>query len=358
MKEIRESVYSICDRRRQNGKKWGTLGFIVGEEWDGVEAINEHTYSGDGLRSAFDFNSRYYMIQGAAQEESGKGGLGIEIFSNIHRTTKEKGYIDGVYPTAFVSNHDTWRFGNLVRGRYNVDVDNDLYWKIHKIVIAALSIYSGPICFFYGDEYGDITSCWHGNREDCGSTTFSDNCARTDGKIDNFNKWQTDLIQFTRIMLNARKRHTSMYKGNYQRIFSNGDTYVNIKTDPQNDDKVIYATTLSNSNRVVQIDTIGSVLVDIVNGDKIKKIDGNFTINLGPYETRVFSVDDDVDEKKEKKNKNVWFIVSGIAGFVLLVTLIILIIVLVKDRKKKNIDNTDEDQNPLLDNLHDGYTDA
>lgn len=364
MKELREAVYSICDQRKQNGKKWGTLGYIVGEEWDGVEAINYHTYSGDGLKSAFDFNSRYYLVQGAAQEESGKGGLGIQTFSNMHRTPTEKGYINGVYPNLFFSNHDTWRFGNLVRSKHNADVDNDMYWKIHKMAIAALSIYSGPITFFYGDEYGDITSCWHGNREDCGSTTFSDNCARTDGKIDGFNEKQTDLIQFTRKCLNARNQHSSMYNGNYSRLFFNGDTYVNIKTDFQNGDKVIYATTLSNSSRKVDIEENGYYLVDIVGGEKIKKKNGVYGISLGPYETRVFTVDyqfdpndpNDVKDKNINDNKKkIWLIVAGIAGFVLFVTLIILIVVLVRERNRNGGDR-DEDKDPLLDNIQEQYT--
>lgn len=361
MKEIREAIYAICDRRKQAGKTWGTLGYIVGEEWDGVEAINMHTYSGDGLRSAFDFNSRYYLVQGAAQEESGKGGFGIETFANIHRTPQEKGYINGVYPNLFVSNHDTWRFGNLVRARHNVSVDDDLYWKIHKMAIAALAIYTGPITFFYGDEYGDITSCWYGNREDCGPTTFSDNCGRTDDKIDNFNDRQTDLIQFTRKMLKVRNEHTSMTNGNYSRFFDKGDLYINIKSDQQNNDQVLYATTLSSTTRFVQINATKDRLVDVINGEVISNIGGKFSLTLNPYETRVFTIEDNIpDEKSAQENRNkkkrrTWLIVAGCAGLVLLIVLIILIVQLVKSRSKKSGTVVD-DQDPLLENDHGGYT--
>lgn len=74
LKEIREAVYEVCDKRKNEGKQWGILGYIVGEDWEGTDQINQHSYSQDGLRSAFDFPARYNMVQGAAMKESGAGG--------------------------------------------------------------------------------------------------------------------------------------------------------------------------------------------------------------------------------------------------------------------------------------------
>lgn len=376
MKEIREAVYKVCDKRRAEGKQWGILGYVVGEDWDGVDGINEKTYSGDGLKSAFDFNSRYYMVQGAAQEENGLGGLGIRTFSNAHRTAEEKGYLSGVYPALFVSNHDTWRLGNLIRQKYNEDVDNERYWARHRMVIGALSIYSGPISFYYGDEIGAITDCWHGNRKDCGDTTFSDNCARTDGQIKDLNKNQQDLHDFTKKLLHERQKHPAMYNGTYGRYFE-GNAYINLKYDFMTKDKVLYITTLENVSKVVYYDARGTKMVDLINGEVIKREKGTYAINLQPFETRVFNVIDDeqpnndliqkqnakyVDKydsssitTEKTKTKSHAGVIAGSICLAVVVVVAIGITIYIRNQKKNELSSID-DNDPLL-TENNGYVD-
>jgi len=291
LKEIREAVYEACDARRAAGKEWGILGYVVGEDWEGVSDINTHTYGGSGLVSAFDFPFRYNMVQGAAQEESGAGGYGINTFSNVHQTPSEKGYPSDVFPNLFITNHDLWRFGNLIRAKYNYGVDNIAYWRRYKMCIGALAVYTGPITIYYGDEVGDITDCWWGSTSSsyCGSNTASDNCARTDGHISGFNSNEKDLHDFTKALLNARSKHPSMWRGTNGKTFQ-GNTYFNCKYDPKTKDKTVYVTTLNTYDSTVSYMVGGVKLIDLVTGETITGNSGTYQISLPALGTRVFQV--------------------------------------------------------------------
>ncbi|KAK8884850.1 hypothetical protein M9Y10_043971 [Tritrichomonas musculus] len=368
LKEIREAIYEVCDKRRSEGKEWGILGYIVGEDWEGTDDINVHSYSGDGLRSAFDFPARYNMVQGAAQEESGAGGYGIETFSNVHRTPSEKGYPNNVYPNLFFTNHDIWRLGNLIRNKYGENKDADRYWNRHKMCIGALSVYTGPITLYYGDEIGDITDCWTGKAPSCGPNTDKDNCARTDGQITNFDNKQQNLHDFTKKLMEARLQHPSMYRGTYGKTFQ-GNTYFNCKYDPTTGDKTVYVTTLNWDPTTVSYTVGGSKLVDLVSGEVISGNGGVYTISLEGLGTRVFQVIEDsksikkankvltTNSSQSSKKKKTYsaFIVVGCICVAHAASIAIAAIIYAKITKKHG-DSSYDDQDLLLINLNKGYT--
>ncbi|KAL7716358.1 Cyclomaltodextrinase [Entamoeba marina] len=189
---IRQAIESRCDERRSAGKTWGTLGYMVGEIWDSASNINNWGYYGTdgyGLRSCFHFPGRYNLVQTFACEESGAGGYDASNLKNIFSA----GYPDYAYPNLFLTNHDVWRFGNLIRKKYGYGQDNDDYWKRHKVALAFMAAYTGPITIYYGDEVGDIVECYY-EAGDCGA--YDDNMARTDGHISNFNSKQQDLHDY------------------------------------------------------------------------------------------------------------------------------------------------------------------
>lgn len=372
LSDLRKAVYEVCDRRRNEGKQWGILGYVVGEDWEGTDQINQHSYSQDGLRSAFDFPARYNMIQGAAMEESGAGGYGINTFANIHRTPQEKGYPSNVYPNLFITNHDVWRLGNLIRAKYNENKDNDRYWARHKMCIAALAVYTGPITLYYGDEVGDLVECWYGKPGSCGGNTYTDNCARSDGHIKNFNHREQDLHDFTKKLMQARQQHPAMYRGTYGKSF-NGNTYFNCKYDPQTGDKIVYVTTMNWDPTTVQYNVGGSQLIDLVTGERISGNGGTYTINLGTLGTRVFQVVDGNQRNAFNENKlafasasssnesspkrvNNGYVIAGYVCSALLIALVIGIIVHYK-LKTKNENSSVDDNDPLLRNENENYTD-
>jgi len=288
--EIRTAIEEACDARKNAGEKWGTLGYVVGEHWSGTEDINTRTYGQNGLKSAFDFPARYNIVQALAQEESGTGYPSAATLSNAFRSTTDKGYPSGVYPNMFISNHDLWRFGNLIRAKFGEDVDSENYWKRHKIALASLACLSGPITVYYGDELGDIADCWWGTAPACGGNTYSDNCGRTDGHISGFNSHQQDLHDFTAKLMSIRSKNAALYKGTYSNtLFDN--VLVCCKYDSSSDNKIVYASNLDTNSRTVSYTVGGSKLKNLITGETISGSSGTYNIQLDALGVAIFKVE-------------------------------------------------------------------
>ena len=289
MHEIREAVESACNNRKNRGEQWGTLGYIVGEHWSGVGEINAQTYGQDGLRSAFDFPTRYNLVQAIAMEESGAGGYGVGTLANVFRTPTEKGYISGVYPNMFITNHDLWRFGNLIRSKYGENRDNDNYWKRHKIAIATLACYTGPITLYYGDEVGDMADCWYGQGGACGGNTYSDNAARTDGHISGFNNREQDLHDFTAKVMNIRSSNKACWSGTNSNTVRNNVLF-NCKYDAGTGNKIVFACNLGEST-TENYQVGGSRLVDLITGRTFQGSNGSYNVQFDKLGVYIFKVE-------------------------------------------------------------------
>ena len=289
--EIRLAVEEACDKRKAAGEKWGILGYVVGEDWDGVEDINRNTYSQDGLKSAFDFPSRYNIVQGIAQEESGAGGYGIDSVQLSLRSTEERGYEGEVYPNLFISNHDVWRFGNLIRSKYFYGPENDKYWLRYKLALTTQAAISGPITIYYGDEIGDITDCWvSASQSTCGANTYSDNCARTDGKISGFNTNQKMLHDYTAKLMKIRAANPSLYRGTFSNTIS-GNILLNCKYDDATGNKVVYAANFATKAETATYMVGGKKLTDLITGKVISSSTGVYDIELNGLECALFKVE-------------------------------------------------------------------
>lgn len=286
-KDIREAVEATCASRKSQGKKWGILGYMVGEDWNGESKIQSQTYGGSGLKSAFDFPGRYKLVQTIAEEESGTGGLNIDNLKWVFQDPSNKGYSHSsgsVYPNMFLTNHDIWRFGNLIKQKYGYDKGNAAYWKRHKTALACLAGYTGPITIYYGDEIGDIVDCWNGSGG-CGSNVYGDNMARTNGQIKDFDSKQQDLYNWTSTIMKIRNEHPAMWRGNNSVTTSNG-ILANIKYDSETKDKVLVVISNSTVDSSISVEHGGSQLVDLVTGATVT---GN-TIQMDALSARFFEV--------------------------------------------------------------------
>lgn len=283
--EIRTAIENLCNQRKSQGKQWGTLGYMVGEHWSSASEINQKTYGQNGLKSAFDFPSRYYLVQVLAQEESGAGGYGVGTLMNVFKPPEQKGYQAGVYPNLFISNHDIWRFGNLIRGKYGYDRSNPDYWKRYRIAIGCLATYTGPITIYYGDEVGDMTDCWPGY---CGPYTASDNCARTDGHITGFDSNQQALHDYTANLMYMRRTHPALWRGSNS-VSIQGNTLINIKYDSQTNSLMIFVINTGTSSNYVNIQCGGSTYRDLISGSTYSGNNG-FSFNADALTCYIFEV--------------------------------------------------------------------
>lgn len=234
--EIRTAIKESAAKNGTKGEDWGTLGYTVGEHWNGDSAkiqagsINPGSAKGYGLQSCFDFPSRYKIVQMFAREETtDKSGTSLSNLDYIYSDSSKKGYThpEGYYPNLFLTNHDLVRFGNLVNWKYSENRSNSNYWKRHKVALASIAAYSGPITLYYGDEYGMMTD---GYNEPGYNGWYNDNIARDAGKITGFSSAEQDLHDYVASLMKMRAENEIIWKGTSSTVKSENDFYVGKKT--------------------------------------------------------------------------------------------------------------------------------
>lgn len=236
--DIRKVIEAASASNGTKGSDWGTLGYLVGEHWNGDQtriqagSVASGSAAGYGLNGCFDFPAYYQFVQGFACEYGNKSkstGNITTALSYLYKTYKEKGYscldddgtYDIYYPNFMLSNHDLYRIGDVLKYMWNCGYDTDEYTKRNKVLLAAQCAYTGPITIYYGDEIGDHSvdlNGWGG-----------DNVARSSGKITGFNTREQTLHDWTQKCLEARADHEALWNGTNQQITGQTDFYVSKK---------------------------------------------------------------------------------------------------------------------------------
>lgn len=243
--DLRKEVEAVCQERKNRGEQWGTLGYMVGEDW--TNAGNITVTQQDGLKSVMDFDGKDNLVGLSA----GVGSIGWFLSSDA----AARGYRDaGVNPTIFLSNHDTSRVGDFV----NINSDVEGLMARH----AAVACYSGPTCTYYGDEIGDKRG--NGN---------SDNWARTSGRLDGFNANEQRLHDYVAKVFNARAANPALWRGTVSRDQRNNGLEVITKTDAETGNKVVVI--FSQTNQTVSIGGTGE---DLINGGTV-----NGSVNVSAW---------------------------------------------------------------------------
>ena len=234
-KDLREEVERVAQERRSRGEKWGTLGYMVGEDWTGAGSIT--VTQQDGLKSVMDFDGKDNLVK----LENGVRSIGWFLASDA----AGRGYRDsGVNPTIFLSNHDTSRVGDFA----------DVNSRTNELITrhAAVAAYSGPTCTYYGDEIGDKSG--NGN---------ADNKARTSGRISGFNQNEQKVHDYTAKYFKARAANPALWRGTVSRQEGNKCEIIT-KTDSQTGNKVICIFSETDQNV-----SIGGSGIDLINGGNV-----------------------------------------------------------------------------------------
>lgn len=235
--EIRQAVEEAAQQNADDGEEWGTLGYMVGEHWRGdAETIQKGSIdpgpngTGYGLKSCFDFPSRYRLIQTIAREEGSNtsNDFGAAL-TYTYSTSTEKGYYhpDGYWPNLFFTNHDLVRLGNLINWKFSETPSNANYFKRHKLAMAVLAAYTGPITIYYGDEWGAYVDGYTG---DGALGAYNDNAARSTGKISGFTSSEQDCLNYASALMNMRAENEVLWNGDSSTLVSQSSYYVGKKT--------------------------------------------------------------------------------------------------------------------------------
>lgn len=234
--DLRREAEAVANERKARGEQWGTLAYMVGEDW--TSAGNITVTQQDGLKSVMDFDGKDNLVN----LSPGVGSVGW-FLSNDARS---RGYRDnGVNPTIFLSNHDTSRVGDFV----DVNSRPEELMTRH----AAVACYSGPACTYYGDEIGDKSG--NGN---------PDNKARTSGRISGFNQNEQKVHDYVAKVFKARGENPAMWRGTAERKQIDSQTEVVIKTDAETGNKVVCIFSQKNTSY-----NIGGNGIDLINGGNV-----------------------------------------------------------------------------------------
>ena len=283
--------------RKAAGQQWGTLGYMVGEVWKGADEIRAQAYGpsdNPALSSAFDFPLRYGLVQALAVEESGKGGQGASVLDASWN--KVENYPDHAMPNLMLGNHDLVRFGDLLeRGNFN-GAD---YWQRHKAAFSFMAARSGPITFYYGEEFGDEVPGFASQvGGDCAAQGLcDDHVARSDGKVPGVTGFvpsseQSDLKQWLSQLLALRAAHPALYQGERVKLVAEGSVYGDIKQTAG--EQVVYLLNVSTTPQSYAVPVgklrSGSALVDLQSGENLAIGGSSVTVDLPPLTGRFLLV--------------------------------------------------------------------
>ncbi|BBU06428.1 MULTISPECIES: alpha-amylase family protein [Aeromonas] len=290
---IRSEVEQASATRKAAGQQWGTLGYMVGEVWKSADEIRAEAYGSSdnpALASAFDFPLRYGIVQALAVEESGKGGQGASVLDASWN--KVENYPGHAMPNLMLGNHDLVRFGDLLeRGNFNPAE----YWQRHKAAFSFMAARSGPITFYYGEEFGDeVPGFAKTVSGDCAAQGLcDDHVARSDGKVPGVTGFvpdneQAELKGWLAQLLAMRAAHPALYQGERVKLVADGSLYGDIKQTAS--EQVVYLLNLSTSALSYNLPTnklrSGSALVDLQSGESLALGSDSVTVALPPLSGR------------------------------------------------------------------------
>jgi glycosidase len=248
--DIRKAVEDLCKKRCLQGKQWGILGYMVGEDWSDAKTINTGVYKNLGLLSAFDFDGKV-LISGAMQDVKSEGlENGWDDVIKVLRSPLQRGYCsDSVIPNLFLSNHDGYRLAD------HFSLDDNYYYEKQMTRMAILAAYNGPITIYYGDEFADRSLETKGAQPD--------NTSRTTGHLVAHNLNEQDLHDYLVSILNFRRNNPAMWRGEAsftKMCIGEANVLVVNKYDKTSDNRIVIV--FSDNDTTVPVSGYGAIDVD------------------------------------------------------------------------------------------------
>lgn len=226
-KELREEVDAVAAERRAAGHPWGSLGYMVGEDWTSPD--NVLCTKNGGVTSVFDFDGRGRMID---------IGSNIYNISSIYGNPTGRGYDSGVTPNIFITNHDMTRIA-------------DIFPDVKRLMFqyAVIAAYTGPVTFYYNDEFGVKNGV--GN---------ADNRGRVSGRTAPETPEEEWLYESTKKLFNLRADNPAMWRGEYA-IRYEGNACEVTKTDAETGNTIVIILPINNTYW-----TFNQPVTDIISG--------------------------------------------------------------------------------------------
>lgn len=301
---IRTAVENAAAARAAAGETWGTLGYMVGEDWDSQANIATNTYgtvSTPGLKSAFDFPLHYGLVQAIGAESNSTTGDATSLFASWNNGSDYPAF---AMPNLFLGNHDLPRFGDLLQRANLADVGDDAYWLRHKVAFSFMAATSGPMTIYYGEEIGDQLDGFAAQvTTNCSNTgVCDDHVSRTTGKIEGVTSGftpsarQSDLKSYLASLMTLRENHKALSNGVRTHIFTDTNVYIDRKDNYTANDHVLFVmnTKTIPAEITLSATALGSAdtatLTDLQDSSVLKSASGNYTITVPALTARFLSI--------------------------------------------------------------------
>lgn len=272
-----------------NGNTVNPLGYMVGEIWDGGGSNTANrgygTIASPGLRSNFDFPSRYKIVQTlASQEESSASGAMNQPASSLNYGFNQSAYPDFAMPNLMMGNHDLVRFGDLIQRGGLGNPNQSVYWDRHKAAFSFMTAFSGPITLYYGEEIGQELPGYAAQvGGDCAAIgRCDDHVSRTSGKVSGLTSDEAALKTHVANLMSMRAANPALVYGTRTHVFSDSAIYVDRKDAGSNHVLFLLNTKTIPAIVTLNADVIGSPgnLTDLLSMAVVSATDSKYTITV------------------------------------------------------------------------------
>jgi glycosidase len=222
-------------------KDQGKLGYVVGEIWGTADRIRASlgTNEEPALPSAFDFPTRYALVQVLATGEDGTKGKPATTLQDDWAMGAHASYPDHAILNLMLGNHDLVRFGDLIQRAGQAGPSSESYWARHRLAFTFMAAWSGPITTYYGEEVGaEVAGFSMRVAQNCGEVQkCDDHIARNMVKLPGINAKNTDVLPkalalraYLTELLALRKVSPALYAGSRTHLYSDQHIYVDLKS--------------------------------------------------------------------------------------------------------------------------------
>jgi cyclomaltodextrinase / maltogenic alpha-amylase / neopullulanase len=216
-------------------------GYVVGEMWGTADQIRAVLGPSDkpSVMSAFDFPTRYALTQTLASDENGAKGKPATTINEAWAMGAHATYPDHAIMNLMLGNHDLVRFGDLIERAGLGGPDTTQYYARHRMAFTFMAAWSGPITFYYGEEFGAevggfsakaIGACADSNRCD-------DHVGRNMVSIPGVNVRSSavtqggrDLKDYLANLMALRAATPALSAGARTHIYSDKDLFIDLKS--------------------------------------------------------------------------------------------------------------------------------
>jgi cyclomaltodextrinase / maltogenic alpha-amylase / neopullulanase len=220
-------------------------GYVVGEMWGTAAQIRDvlGPTNNPALASAFDFPTRYALVQTLASDENGGTKKPASTINEAWALGAHATYPDHAIMNFMLGNHDLVRFGDLIERAGKGGPTNPDYWAIHKLAFTFMAAWSGPITLYYGEEIGaEVAGFVAKVPGNCAAVNQCDDhvgrnmiaIPGVNAPVSASSAAARNLKIYLTSLMSLRAANPALSAGSRTHIFSDNDIYIDLKSDGTN----------------------------------------------------------------------------------------------------------------------------